>query len=264
MPLKPRYHYAWFEAQTPDADGCISLGKYGLKVQKVQGAWKAGRYNQKWDDKKGKYTNTKEFQAYGPEFHKNKILCTGYPWSWSATLGIKRHSRASKLVKSPVYEWGPIEVQGEGPLTVEHTPDGFITSVHTESPALQKTWHKEKYAQEKEKRRKAEKTLKVMMKMGVMGEGEVPTTWGPYVDESDIANINYAKVLDSLADADGETDNKDLEKISALLRKVRQTYRCTPEEAFENIRGRLRDHVYQQKNVYTWEPVQDGRDRVDL
>lgn len=252
--MKPKYHYAWFEAapKFEDDQDLVKLNSYTW-ARKTKGVWQLG-----WGRAThftGKKLRPVTVNTFGLDFHPDRVIMSrpnaGKP------LGIKSQSQLSRNIKSPIYTYGPIEVQGEGALIIEHDLDGTIRSVHTERPALQKTWDEQKYKELKEIRTKAERTLKVMMKMGVL-EGSGPTAYGVWNIRQDLERIDYGSLLQQLADADGRAKDKDLDALANLIA------RCRGLGGFEYVQRKFREMVYRQKGTYTWEPVEDGRDRVDF
>jgi hypothetical protein len=256
MNLKPKYHYQWFEdaPKFEDDPTLVKLNSYTW-ARKTNGIWRLGwGRDRHWNGEKRRPI---EVNFYGLDFFRDKIIMSK-PNAGKA-LGIQSQSQNSRMIKSPIYTYGPIVVQGEGQLVIDHDPDGTLLTVRTERPALQKIWDKQKYEDLKATRQKAERTLKVMMKMGVLeGDKEAPKAYWYGHLAPDFDKINYGRLLDQLANADGKVKDKELDRLATLIHKA------DGFGGFEYVQRKFREIVYQQKEAYQWLPVEDGRDRVDL
>lgn len=137
------------------------------------------------------------------------------------------------------------EYVGNGKLRLEYDANSRVTALEFERAVETKVWDKPKYLELRRKRVKAERLLKMAMKLGALNaDGAADKSLGAE---------DYLQLIDSMVDSDVDPPPAAIERLARTVANKSGWYRKDIKEQYALAQRHLREEAYKLKKVYTWE-----------
>jgi hypothetical protein len=229
--------------------------------------WEVGQWRNRYTWNLGQSRTERPFEDWNWY-----VLYTSYPdrmvipeGARPAPISMYKNTKTSAMGWWASF-WSPtlrniVTITGNGDLTIEHTPEGQYLRAYFEHPPYKKVWDKAAYLVQKRKRARAEKYIKLAIKLGATQKPEP----GPGISAED-----YVHLIESMVSDEAEPNPESMARLAqSIARHMGWWNRNNPTyerqlEAFKLLSAHLRDGSYKLLKIYTWEPCESGPERVEI